>query len=179
MKDYWRNFYETKKFKVKNASSFAKFCLPLIKGKGDLLVDVGCGNGRDSYYFAKNGVDVIGIDRYTKPKDVKNASFIQNDFTRLSFYQRPVYARFLLHSIESLEIITLLEMVRSLVMLEFRNVGDKPKLYRHERNLIDGNVIFEILVKMGFEIIYFKIGMGMAKYKTENPLICRIIARKF
>ena len=31
-------------------------------GKGDLLLDVGCGSGRASIPFAKNGVKVIGLD---------------------------------------------------------------------------------------------------------------------
>lgn len=39
--NYWKNFYESGKFKVKMKSKFAKLCLPYIKDSGGLVVDVG------------------------------------------------------------------------------------------------------------------------------------------
>jgi hypothetical protein len=64
-------------------------------------------------------------------------------------------------------------------MAEFRIKGDKPKLFKdHERNLIDGKWLIDELKKNGFEIIYSKKGRNMAKYKNENPLVGRVIAKR-
>ena len=30
--------------------------------KGKSILELGCGNGRDSFYFAKNGLNVTAID---------------------------------------------------------------------------------------------------------------------
>ena len=50
-KKYWDKFYSEKKAPVKS-SSFAKFSLRFIKDKkNDILIDVGCGNGRDTLFF--------------------------------------------------------------------------------------------------------------------------------
>ena len=60
--NYWDNFY-IKKNKIKE-SSFARFVLSKVK-KGKIkksLIDIGCGNGRDSIFFSKNNFCVTGID---------------------------------------------------------------------------------------------------------------------
>ena len=33
-------------------------------------------------------------------------------------------------------------------------------------------------IEKGFDIEYFKVGRGMAKYKGEDPLVCRLICKK-
>ena len=49
---HWNKFYSKKKQPIK-PSNFAKFLYKkfLIKGKGKKLIDIGCGNGRDSFFF--------------------------------------------------------------------------------------------------------------------------------
>ena len=173
--EYWEKFY--KKFNVKQPSDFAKFCIPYLKNLY-MIFDIGCGNGRDTYYFAKHGHVTIGIDKANKPKDSRNACFFKSDFSIFDFKCDAVYARFFLHSIENLDIVKFLSKVDGLILLEFRNKGDKPIVYKHDRNLIDGEAVKKILEEMDFKILYFKIGRGMARYQKENPLICRIIAEK-
>ena len=53
--NYWESFYKKKnKFKE---STFAKFVYKKIKNKklNGALIDIGCGNGRDSVFFSKSG----------------------------------------------------------------------------------------------------------------------------
>ena len=51
--NYWNNYYgDKKKFRE---SSFARFVFKKIKKRKNLkIVDIGCGNGRDSLFFSKN-----------------------------------------------------------------------------------------------------------------------------
>ena len=63
MKDYWENFY--KKRHTKRPSSFVKFCKKYIP-KGSLILDLGCGNGRDSYYLSRFG-KVEGVNYACQP----------------------------------------------------------------------------------------------------------------
>ena len=47
---YWDDFY--KNFLVKKESSFARFVYKKIQTKKrNKLLDVGCGNGRDTFFF--------------------------------------------------------------------------------------------------------------------------------
>jgi len=173
---YWDNFYRN--FSVASPSSFAKFCLKYIK-ENEIIVDVGCGNGRDSYFFAKKGFFVVGIDNAVKPFNKDQTLFLRVDFKEYKFCDYTVYARFFLHSLTDNDIKTFLNKINGLVLLEFRNVGDKPVLYKnHFRNLVDGKDIRDQLIKRGFKILFFKIGRNLSKMKSENPLICRIIAEK-
>ena len=65
--EYWNEYYKQKPSILNDCSSFAKEALNVINTSGvisenDYLLDLGCGNGRDSLFFAKNGIHVVGID---------------------------------------------------------------------------------------------------------------------
>ena len=47
MNNYWDKYYS--KHQTFNNSDFVEFSKPFIK---DSVIDIGCGNGRDSIYFA-------------------------------------------------------------------------------------------------------------------------------
>ena len=49
---YWDIYYKNNNVPLE-PTSFAKYCLPLIKKKSNFL-ELGCGNGRDSIFFARN-----------------------------------------------------------------------------------------------------------------------------
>ena len=57
---YWNQFY--KKESIRHESTFARFTLKKINIKKSRVLDIGCGNGRDSYFFNKKGFKVTGID---------------------------------------------------------------------------------------------------------------------
>jgi tellurite methyltransferase len=174
--DYWKKFYTEEH--EKSPSQFAKMCLDFLEPK-KAIIDVGCGNGRDSYFFAKRGWTVIGIDPANKPKEVKNATFLQQDYKEVPFNYNQVYARFFLHAIENLDIAQFIQKCGSLVMLEFRNIGDVPTAFKgHKRTAIDSRDVMSTLIDNNFVIEYSQLSYGLAVYQKENPYICRIIARK-
>ena len=53
-KEYWTKYYEDNS-KPTNASTFAEFVLPKLE-KNKCLIELGCGNGRDSVYFSQNNI---------------------------------------------------------------------------------------------------------------------------
>ncbi len=61
-----------------------------VLGKGALMLDVGCGSGRDASYLTKKGLNVTGIDfskeliKIAKNKEPK-AKFFVMDFERIRF----------------------------------------------------------------------------------------------
>tara|TARA_Y100000590_G_C15746831_1_gene1022423 strand:+ start:2845 stop:3528 length:684 start_codon:yes stop_codon:yes gene_type:complete len=109
---YWDNYYADNKSNKEN-SSFADYCLPLIKNNSRLL-ELGCGNARDTYFFAKNGIHVIAFDisKIVIEKNIENTpidlkskiKFVNKDFTLLTpddskSYVSTIYSRFTLHAI--------------------------------------------------------------------------------
>ena len=112
-KQYWREYY-IKNSKPTNASSFAEFILPKLEENKN-LVELGCGNGRDSIYFANNNINVIAIDQIEDEIDYLNNNhkednihFVCEDFTNLIDTECDlinntdfdyVYSRFTFHAI--------------------------------------------------------------------------------
>lgn len=175
-KKYWRDFYSMSK-----PSAFAKFCvnyLPMFS----LILDVGCGNGRDSYYFSKKGYYVVGIDYASDPACSQRATFYNLSIDEMTGHENVfnvIYSRFLLHSVTTDEVRNLIEWSKGLFMAEFRAKGDKPRLYtNHKRNFIDEEWVKNVLKANGFKILYFKKSRGFSKFKGEDPLIVRVIAKK-
>ena len=90
---FWNSHYK-KRMTPKSSSKFAKFIFKnfLKEGYEFSLFDVGCGNGRDTFFFLQKGINCIGIDKSqivinkNKDKDKKyNKSFINTDFTTFLF----------------------------------------------------------------------------------------------
>ena len=59
---YWNQFYKNINLTLKH-TSFAKFAYDRVKHKKFIIYDVGCGNGRDSFYFAKKGFHLFAMDQ--------------------------------------------------------------------------------------------------------------------
>lgn len=143
---------------------------------------MGCGNGRDSYFFGDNGIKVVGIDFASQPAKnnlVKFQTISLKDFIKSPCKYNIVYSRFFLHSISTKEIVSTIKWTKEYFMAEFRDKTDKPKIYtNHKRNLIDGEVVKKLLLENNFEIIYYTKSKGLAKYRNEDPVIVRVIARR-
>lgn len=172
---YWKQFYN-KKVAPEEPSSFAQFCLDFIPNKYK-VVDVGCGNGRDTKFFLSKGFDSIGIDREAPPED----NFYLGDFLDyIPVKEKAVYySRFFLHSISDRDILQFIDKANGYFMAECRAEGDKPLLYPdHKRNLINSDWLLLNLLTKGFKILYFQKSFGLAPYNGEDPLIIRVIAKK-
>ena len=60
--NYWDTFYAKKSLGLR-PSTFAQWCT--TEGgllAHDAVLEIGCGNGRDSYFFAQQGLHVVGVD---------------------------------------------------------------------------------------------------------------------
>lgn len=175
-KAFWEEYY-----KKEHPTPFAIFCLKYIK-KDSHIIDLGCGNGRDTYFFAENNFEVVGVDYAHKPSSRYKARFLKIDFKELFELKNKwdvCYSRFCLHSINNELIKELIKWGKGYFMAEFRVRGDKPQLFKdHERNFIDINWIKKLLEKNNFKIIFCKTSRTYANYNNENPLIGRIMAYK-
>ena len=143
-KNYWKEYY-AKNSKPTNASTFAEFILPKLE-KDKNLIELGCGNGRDSIYFAQNNINVIAVDQVQEEMDYlnenhkdENITFIGDDFTNLINTQSElikntdsdyVYSRFTFHSINEVKEDKTLDWIESTLksggyfLLEARSVND-------------------------------------------------------
>ena len=102
--NYWKNKWSNRRSEP--ATNFAKRAYKLIKTKNlKTLLDLGCGDGRDSIYFFSKGLQVTAVDfsksgiRKLKArqnrincilKDIRNINFTENSFD-------VIYAHLALH----------------------------------------------------------------------------------
>ena len=135
---YWNRYYNNEvKFKE---SSFARFVSRYIgRSKKKKIIDIGCGNGRDSIFFCKKGYVVTGIDiskiDIKKNSILKNKNLfflnfdIENDTTSKKF--DIIYSRFFIHALTNkgekkfIELVNKIKTKNTLVFLEFRNSKDE------------------------------------------------------
>lgn len=95
--DYWEHFY--KKYQPPSyESDFAKFTDQSIK-RNSTIVDIGCGNGRDSLFFEKNGHTVFSIDN-VKTSNFLGKNFIQQNALNLDIKADIYYCRFFIHTLD-------------------------------------------------------------------------------
>ena len=203
-KKYWSDFYSNNTSLAKNPSPFAEYLLSnsIIK-KGDCLIELGCGNGRDSMFFAKNNISVTAIDQCKNTTSIlnklENIESYSHDFTNLPVFEKKldvVYSRFTLHAInEKGEANTLKWAFENLVKggllcVEVRTLkdpifgkgidkGNNIWFYNnHHRRFVNSQKLKDNLVEMGFKIEFFKEKNGFAKYKDNDPVLLRAIVRK-
>lgn len=120
-KQYWNKFYKkhSDEKDISACSTFAIFCCEKYFTKRSSIVDLGCGNARDSLYFARQGHDVLAVDQslelcVTENNTHQNLQYLNDDFINPSHHQEcletteyhpdllPVdvfYSRFTIHSI--------------------------------------------------------------------------------
>ena len=123
-KNFWDSFYKDQNNeKITDASSFARFVCDFVKANS-LVIDMGCGNGRDSRYLNLFN-DVVGIDqsdeaiescraqggsiagatktldfRVLSVEDENICQIFKTEFIRSERKSIFVYARFFLHAID-------------------------------------------------------------------------------
>lgn len=150
---FWENHY--KKFSVSQPSLFAKHCLEQIITEDDVVVELGCGNGRDGLALAQQASRYIGLDASPVAVDsfakmmhstelatsgrlsVRQADFTATDFNRFGEGAKRLvlFSRFSLHSIDYDEADRLLDNLARIstapwiLALEARTIFDT--LYGH------------------------------------------------
>tara|TARA_B100000965_G_scaffold391200_1_gene398976 strand:- start:389 stop:1021 length:633 start_codon:yes stop_codon:yes gene_type:complete len=199
---YWNKFY--KKKSIISESTFAKFTYKKILNKKVKLLDIGCGNGRDSYFFNKKGFQVTGIDISQKAiqknsiNKINNLSFEKFDIGKDKIKNKfdIIYCRFFVHTVDELLENKLIELIKSSknkgtkVFFEFRNYKDKifgkfnaedhNKVIEfekgHFRRIIDPRIFKKkFLLKTKSKLIYQKNGINLSIVKKDNPNLSRMI----
>lgn len=167
-KKYWKEFYKGK-FTFE-PSSFAKFVFKYIKGD---LVELGCGNGRDTDYFKSNKIKALGID---EANGVTAESYMRSNPS-----PKNVYTRFFWHSISRRLQLQILKWAKGNLFIEARTTDDAKRLKffpKHDRNYVNIAELVKDLKDNGFEIVRLEEGLGFSKFKKEDPHLVRVIAVK-
>lgn len=206
-KNYWEDFYK-KHGAEKAPSPFAKYILE--KGyvkKGSDLIELGCGNGRDSEFLSTQGLNVQAIDQCESEIDVlqknrliEKTAYITGDFTELPDGDPvdAIYSRFTLHSIDQAgEDRVFAWAYHNLrkdgyLLIEARGkenelFGLGKKVYgeddayvyeEHYRRFPSLDVLKKKLERLGFTIVEAEEKSGFAPYKNTDYTFMRIAARK-
>ena len=194
-KEYWDNFYK-KNLAPHNESNFAKSTLTYIqKNKlGDLkLIDLACGNGRDTFFFSRNGIDVTGIDISVQPK-ADSPIFLKENILTFDYSEyNLIYLRFIVHALKEDDLDRLLTKLKlanknQYIFIETRSskgISDESKTETYFKSAI-GEEHFRMLyseayltdkLKNHFLIEQIEEAQGFSIYKDEDPFCIRYILR--
>ena len=204
-REYWNNYYETHKPGMDGESPFARETYKRYLHSGDRILDLGCGNGRDSLYFAKQGVAVIGIDssevaiRELQGR-CSTARFVCDDFVKLGGMTDAsvdsCYSRFTVHAITLEQEAELLRNIFRVLrtggffFIEARSVHDgifglgeaqeaDAYIYEgHYRRFIRLRDFIDRLSDAGFDVVYAEESDSFAPYKNARPVCLRVTAVK-
>lgn len=172
-REFWNDYY--KENKIKEPSTFAEFVVDKIDGP---LVDIGCGDGRDLYYFKKMGKTAHGVDGSNEDVSIIK----QNILSYIKANKSPdhVYARFFWHAINRDEQLAILKWTKKRIYIEARTTKDKPLnvIGRHKRNLVNTKRLEKDLLEHGFTIQYMAEGVGWSPFRGEDPYLVRVVAEK-
>lgn len=219
-KRYWDEYYENTS--IMDGSSFSRFvysnlgnylkkavvnlnladCLAYEYSENISLIDIGCGNGRDSIAFNNYCLNVTALDQsdiglekirkdYPRINTInKNANMI-NDLGKFDV----IYSRFSIHSMSYEEQMQFLYNSHDslnddgLLCIEARTINDElygkgtkgndPHSFitDHYRRFIEPNELISSLMPR-YDILYINVSKGLAIHRDEDPECVRVIARK-
>ena len=206
-KDYWNEYYSHNAASTENKpSEFAKYVESRFLGEKDPahILELGCGNGRDSLFFLSKRHNITAIDcsdvaieMLNRITNCNNAMFVCDDFVKSrAFYKMKydcIYSRFTLHAISEEQEDELLVNVRhalnsnGILAIEARTTKDdlygkgieiekNAFLYNeHYRRFIDVKDFRSKLEKLGFDIVYLDESNGFSKTQNSDPVLMRCI----
>jgi len=208
-RDYWEQFYKQNALSV--PSQFCAMVSTEIDAKS-CVIELGCGNGRDSLYFASHRQPVCAVDmsheavkscaERAENLGLDKALFMQGDLSKAQDMEKLFtvargltpdgdvicYSRFVMHSINDEQEHMFLTHIAGLmksgekIYFEFRSKEDAElaKTFGgHYRRFIDTDAFIKAQTDIhGFKLLYSLTGRGMAKYKSEDPVVSRLIFEK-
>jgi len=202
---YWNDFYSKRKL-IKKPSSFAIEIVKYLDADKTLL-ELGCGNGRDSFFFAEHGVNVIALDLSNQVIDIdkessenKAITFLIKDFTRLNNNEFGsldyIYSRFTLHSVDKTDYQRTIEWAsnnlneeKGLFFIEARTikdplygVGEAMKddgfITTHYRRFFKVQEMMNELKDLGFNLLHVSENYTDSWYKQDEAVVIRVICEK-
>lgn len=192
---YWDEVYSANKLDHQ-PSSFAQYVEEKYLKSDMSLLELGCGNGRDSLFFVEKGKLVRALDLSSKTIEnlsslnIQNAEFVNQDFSNLTRFTDLdyVYSRFTMHSIDEeteekvFSQLSQVLKVGGLFLMEARSTNDE-KLEKtfgvdHFRRYLDFQATVEKLESLNFRVLEKQESQGLSPYKKEDPFLIRIVAQK-
>jgi tellurite methyltransferase len=201
--EYWNSFYKNtvNKIDINHPSQFAIFTLGEAR-KINTIIEFGCGNGRDAFFFSNYFKNIYAFDsskeiinknnkQYSKIKNLKFLEYdLNNKFEKKNILLRKkkaIYARFFLHALTNNEIKLFISLCAKLLkkkeclFLEYRTEKDKKgkKVTKnHYRNYIKEKFFNDLLKDFNLKNTYFVKGFGYAKFKNDDAYVARHIIIK-
>jgi len=203
---HWEAFYRSAGG-VPQPSPFAvEVARSRLNGRSRML-DVGCGNGRDSAYFAQLEHEVYAVDTSRAAIELcrKRYQHLPIEFRQgtaeaiAASPGRPdfdvVYCRFVLHAMTEQEEATFCRASRGLLVpggrlfLECRSINDPlsrlgevisptERIHGHYRRFVVMDDLLQRLEALGLEVVSKVESKGLAVFNDEDPVVIRVEARK-
>lgn len=204
---YWENYYNKQNTELV-PSLFAQYVADILGGRQAEIIELGCGNGRDSVFFANKGHLVDAVDQcyseicflMKQYQSLDNLDFRCDDFTDMTddLPYDMVYSRFTLHSISK-------EQQTNTLQWAFRNLkkggrlcievrGQRNEIYKlgepveneenafiynnHYRRFLKFEDLCEELKNIGFKLDFAAEDKDFAPFNGQNETYIRVIAEK-
>lgn len=206
-KDYWNEYYSHNAPSSENKpSDFAKYIESafLYEKNPAHILELGCGNGRDSLFFLSKGHKITAIDEsdvaiemLSRITNSNNALFVCDDFVKSEALCHAeydcIYSRFTLHAISEEQEDELLAGARyalnnnGILAIEARTINDElfgkgqeieENVFfynEHYRRFINVNAFRNKIKKMGYDILYLEESNGFSKTQNSDPVLMRCI----
>lgn len=204
-KYFWTSYYNSNNHDIKNQSSFAEFVYEHNSKDCKYLLDLGCGNCRDSIFFSKKNIQVDAID-YNGQLDnnYHNLTFVKKDVElflteeKLKPYNL-VYMRWFLHAMPYDKAERIFKLSCDIldkegkICIEVRSINDTTlknnSIYNdgdlsykttHKRWLYSMPMLEKLIDKYNMKKIIMEEGYFSYNQntETENPLLIRCIIEK-
>ncbi len=193
--NYWCGLYRQ--------SLFADYVVEYIQSMGNALppkldlLDLGCGDNRDDYYFIRQGLNVTAVDSAGREFSGASLDVIKSDI--IYFINKSIgryhiiYCRFVLHGLTELDETLLIQKLYrysspgTYLFFEFRT--PKDELYgkgiqlsenefiynNHYRRFIDLDKLAAKVTDIGFNINYQEQSNQFARYGNFKPTVARMV----
>lgn len=204
-KDYWDSYYAENRL-VLQESSFARYIKDRFLEPDKKIIDLGCGNGRDSAFFHNSALDVTGIDFAQKEVEFlnnyycksKRINFICADMGNMpDIVDAPfnyAYSRFSLHAIQAEAQQKVLNWVvnnlledgllfiearsdKDPMFLQGKQISNNENITDHYRRYLNFQDTLTQIKNLGFSIIEADEANNLSVYGEDNPFLIRIVAK--
>ena len=201
---HWDEYYKTDKA-PSFPSPFALYVANKLSMKQNIL-EIGCGNGRDSKFFSSKGHHVTCLDKSREAielcKNLYSSEPIEFFFGTITDIAKTnkkkydlIYSRFVIHAMSLNEELEMLKISYKLLkkngqlFIECRSTNDPlsqkgeilshtERVFGHYRRFIFLEEFKLRLVEAGFEVVEAIENIGLAQFEKEDPKVIRVQAIK-